>query len=238
MLYVWNAGAPIALRSTFQYSGFPGAGLDSISVPFLDLGINSSADTFKSFIFATPTAFLTNTFFVGYTLNYTWGATNGDTIGLQETLQGERTTPAITVTSGDTTVNDQAVCYVPIAGGWFDNGYDLGLMSDYFVFPIVIANVTEGVQGITKNNLTFFGNYPNPAVDQTNIKFSLATSTDVTISIMDMAGHTINTIAEKNLAAGVNVIPVNTSAMASGDYLYLVRTAGNTGIAGKMTIIK
>jgi len=239
MMYVWNAGAPVVVRSTFQYSGFPGTGLDSVSVPFLDLGINASADTFKTFLFTTPTAFLTSTFFVGYTLNYTWGATNGDTIGLQETIQGERTTaPAITVASGDTTVNDQAVCYVPVAGGWFDNGYDLGLMSDYYIFPLVIANVTESVKGITKNNLTFFGNYPNPASDMTNIKFSLANNTDVTITIMDMSGHTINVMNESNLSAGVNVIPVNTSALASGDYIYLVRTTANTGIAGKMTIIK
>jgi len=53
-----------------------------------------------------------------------------------------------------------------------------------------------------------------------------------------MAGHIINTINETNLAAGMNVVPVNTSALASGNYLYLVRTAAGDGMAGKMTIIK
>ena len=106
------------------------------------------------------------------------------------------------------------------------------------MFPIVKVGTPVSVKGITRNNLTFFGNYPNPATDMTNIKFSLVNSTSVTVTIMDMAGHTVNIINKANLAAGENTITVNTSSLPSGDYLYIVHTASGDGIASKMTIAK
>jgi len=238
---VWSVGSPVTASSTLTYSGFPGTVLDSVVFHVDSLGVPSATvyDTTISEVvnfFATPTSYLTSSFFVGYTNNYTWGSTGGDTLCLMAT---DFRIPAVyNITGTDTTVNDAVV--FTANGSWFDVGAYTGLSqtSELYLFPIVDVNVTTAVKGITKNNLTFFGNYPNPASDMTNIKFSLATGTDVTIKIMDMAGHIINTINETNLAAGMNVVPVNTSALASGNYLYLVRTAAGDGMAGKMTIIK
>ena len=235
----WSVAASSAATSTATYSGLPGTVLASGTAAFTSLGLPSAtvydtADFYTINYFSTPTSYLSTSFFVGCSMNYTWGSTNGDTVGINVTDFLPEAQYAIS--SGDTTINDQSA--MNISGTWYDLGYDLGLPGDYFIFAIVNSNVTTSVKGITNKNLTFFGNYPNPACDQTNIKFSLATGTDVTITIMDMAGHTINTMVENNLQAGMNIIPVNTSAMASGDYLYLVRTADNSGIAGKMTIIK
>ena len=91
---------------------------------------------------------------------------------------------------------------------------------------------------MTKNGITFYGNFPNPAVNNTNIQFSIATATHVTITITDMAGRTINTIQQNNLTAGQHIVPVNTRDLSAGDYLYIIRTANGSGMASKMTISK
>jgi hypothetical protein len=55
---------------------------------------------------------------------------------------------------------------------------------------------------------------------------------------MDMTGHSINTISESGLSAGEHIVPVNTSALPAGNYLYIIHTSGGDGIASKMTVIK
>ena len=97
---------------------------------------------------------------------------------------------------------------------------------------------SASISGVTRKDLTFFGNYPNPAVNSTNIKFSLAAATDVTIYITDMSGRTINTISQAGLAAGEHTVPVSTENMPAGNYIYLVRTGTGSGIASKLTVAK
>ena len=245
---VWSVAAQSAApfspvtgaASAFWFdNGLPNTVLTSQNVPFTNLGISSvygGQDTAKIFMFTTPTAYLTQSFFVGFNITYTFGG--GDTIGLYSNKNGERTSALYTLSGADTIVNDvNASEYND--GTWHDNAADnFGLAYNYFMFPIVSVGTPVSVKGITRNNLTFFGNYPNPANDMTNIKFSLVNSTNVTVTIMDMAGHTINTINKTNLAAGENIITVNTSSLPSGDYLYIVHTASGDGIASKMTIAK
>ena len=254
--YAWSVGPQVAApfsgttgnpSPVWFDSGLPDIALDSISVPITSLGVTGVIAYFTPTVqtFTTPTAYLNHSFFVGYTINYNPNAMGGDTIAVATTYFGDRTSPLYTVSGTDTIVNNQnATLYNPLyddgfGSGWHDDGEDTWFAAyDFCIFPIVKVGAPLSVTGVTKNNLTFFGNYPNPATDITNIKFSLSGSTDVTITIMDMSGHTINTISEANLAVGINIIPVNTSCMASGDYLYLVHTAGSDGIAGKMTIVR
>ena len=235
VLKAWSMGSP-EVAGTHTYSGFPSSVLDSIIVPFTGLNVSDTALTYTVSYFATPTAYLLSSFFVGYTTNYTWGSTAGDTLSLLAT--DIRNQSIDTIVAGDTIVNDQNASFDPGSGQWLDNGFDFGLATELFIFPIVTTHVTEGFKGITKNNLTFYGNYPNPAVNNTNIKISLANPTDVTITITDAAGRTVNTINQTNLSAGTHIIPVSTANMPAGDYIYLVRTAAGDGMASKLTVIK
>ena len=228
-----------AVSAVWFDSGLPNTVLTSQNVPFTNLGISSvygGQDTAKIFMFTTPTGYLTQSFFVGFNITYTFGA--GDTIGLYSNRNGERTSALYTVSGADTIVNDvNASQYSD--GTWHDNAADnFGLAYNYVMFPIVKIGSTLSVNGVKRNNLTFFGNYPNPATNNTNIKFSLINATDVTVTIMDMAGNTVNTITQANLTSGEHVIAVNTSSLPSGDYLFVVHTAAGDGIASKMTIVK
>ncbi len=202
----------------------PGTLLDSLNVPFTSLGL-STVDTGKlgehAYYFATPTAYLTDSFFVGYSVNYTWGSVPaGDTVGLAMT-DFRSSAPYTFPIAGDTLINDvNAVMY---QGSWLDYAYDLGLNSNLFVFPIVdTKDSTHLGVSITSKNFAFYGNYPNPATTSMNIKFSLTNSTNVTIQVMDITGRTINTINENNLSAGEHIVNLATATMVAGDYMYLI----------------
>ncbi len=241
---VWSAGAKVSAGITgrpFVFeSGFPNTVLASQSVPFTQLGVGGvNSDTPKIHMFATPTAYLNKSFFVGCTINYTWATLAGDTVGLYSNLNGERTTAVYTVSGTDTIINNKNATQYSDAS-WHDNATDnFQLYYNYFLFPIVrVGAANLSVSGVQRNDLTFFGNYPNPAVNSTNIKFSLATANDVTISVSDINGRTVSTIKEINLSAGEHIVPVSTTDLAAGEYIYVVRTATGNGIASKMTVIK
>ena len=238
---VWTVAAQSAISglTNVYESGLPNTSLTTQSVPFTALGINATTDTPKIFMFATPTAALTSSFFIGFTINYTWAGLAGDTIGLYSSRSPyERTSPAYTISGADTIVNNQNVTEYS-DNSWNDNGTsNFGLFYDYFLFPIVQVGSPTSVSGITRGNLTFFGNYPNPARDNTNIRFAVSNSTVVTITITDMAGHTVRTISAGNMAAGEHIVNINTSALAAGDYIYVVRTSAGAGMAGKMNVVK
>ena len=247
---VWNQTYPVPISGSLIYNGFPSTILASDTVSVTQLGIGATHDTLKEFLFATPTSFLSAPFFVGYSVNYTYNVstgltTNGDNFGLACSKNGERYPAAnFTVDSNinpgiDTTVDTFINVQNATQGSdntWYDNYTQNALLkTNLVIYPIaVIGYSTVGTSKITRNNLSFFGNYPNPANDYTNIRFSLSTGADVTVMIMDMAGHLLNTITQNKLTSGEHLINVNTSALPTGDYLYLIRTSAGDGIAGKL----
>jgi len=243
---VWDIGSQNTADPNytgFFYSGLPNNTLDSLVVPINLIGINDTnnyLDTFKAYLFTSPTAYLDSSFYVGYEINYIPTALKGDTIGLLCSLDGERTSSVDTVLgAGDTVINVQNATEFSGGGGWNDNVFDNdGIQDNLYIFPIVVVKYTTGVSNVRRNNLTFYGNFPNPATNSTNIRFSLATEVDVTVQIEDLNGNIINTIKQSKLSAGEHIIPVNTSKMAAGDYLYIIRTSGGDGIGSKMSVIK
>jgi hypothetical protein len=239
----WSVGAK-TLDSRFASghvynSGFPATSLASVNVPITALGIGVGAvpDTTKVFFFPTPTAATLNRFFVGYTINYDPTALAGDTVGVYGSLDGERHIAYYNVSGTDTIINNvNATMFSD--NTWHDNAFDNFQIGNHlFLFPIVKLGGPNSVNGITKNNFTLFGNYPNPATNQTNIKFAVAQATEVTISISDIAGRTIKTI-KQDCAAGTQTVSVNTEDLASGEYIYLVHTADGNGFASKFSIVK
>jgi len=235
---IWDVSAQVPITSTLLYSGFPNNVLDSAVVPVTELGIAATGDSIKEYLFPVSTGALSSSFYVGYDINYDATNFGGDTIGLVTSLNGERTSPIAYLSGADTIINVQNATQFSDFS-WNDNATEnFQIFNNLFIFPVVIVHGPTGVSSVTKNGLTFFGNYPNPAVNSTNIKFSLATATDVTIQVTDMTGRVINTINQNNLAAGDHIIPVTTSALPSGDYLYLVHTAQGGNLAGKMSVIK
>lgn len=240
--YSWSAApqSPNGLGANFFNSGLPGTKLDSVTVPITALGISTVAggnDTIKAFTFTTPSPYISN-FYVGYTINYNPTAMGGDTIAVLGNLNGERHTQGYRVVGTDTIINNQNA--VMFADGTWGDLYTEGarIANHLFLFPIItVGTAATSVEGVTRNNLTIFGNYPNPAANATNIKFSVAKATEVTISVTDMAGKVVKTISEK-YTAGTQIVELNTSSLPSGEYIYLIRTAEGDGMASKMSVIK
>lgn len=241
--YTWSQAAQsVSVYGAPYYdSGLPDIALDSVHVPLQQLGIHTvtgSTDTLKAHMFTTPTAYLTTSFFVGYTINYNPAALAGDTIGVYTTLDGERTSAMYTTSGTDTIFNNQNVTMYD-DGSWHDNGVDnFMIFNDYLMFPIVIVKENLSVQGITNRNLTFFGSYPNPASNNTTIEFSLAQSTNVTIAVMDVTGKVVKTQQEKGLSEGKHAVGIDVANLPAGDYTYVIRSANGGGIASKLTVIR
>ena len=236
---IWDQSAPQAVAPALYYNGFPNNLLDTLTVPVTQLGIGPVIDTEKAYFFATPSAVLSSSFFAGYSINYNYATLNGDTLGLISSSNGSRALSTIySIDSvGDTALNVQNAT-MGSDNVWYDNyTQDDSILNDLAIYPIINTATQLNVNGITRNALTFYGNYPNPADGSTDIKFSLAKNTSVTIQITDMVGRAEKTIKEDNLGAGTYVIPVNTADLAAGDHLYLVRTSGGDGMAGKMSVI-
>ncbi len=244
---VWDITAPTAIDSSLGYSGFPRSGLDTVNVPVTRLGIGTTKDTLKAFLF--PTAHLFNvSFFAGYTVSYDYTNLNGDTLGLASSKNGSSIKPHLTiitvppVDSGantyDTLMNVQnATMWSDFS--WHDNYTDNdSLYNNLAIFPIVAIGAPTSVAAITRNNLSLYGNYPNPACNETNIKFAVSQSAAVTIQITDMTGKVLDEVSDQSKSTGVHIMTVNTSQLAAGNYLYIIHTSTGDAIAGKMTIAR
>lgn len=240
---IWDVGAGNVVSGSISTTGFPNNLLDSVTVPFTQI---DASGALKAYMFDSASPTLQSSFFAGYSMSYNFTSLDGDTIGVGSSFNGARTsvpyTPYLYVTDlGDTTrdtvINVQNAT-MESDNTWYDNyTQNDSLYNDLAIFPIVKIGGPTSV-GITKKNLTFFGNYPNPATDQTNIRFSLAAGTDVTIQVMDMTGKTLKIITQNKLAAGEHIIPVDISGFAAGNYLYLVHTADGAGVASELTVLK
>jgi hypothetical protein len=246
-LKIWGAGVPQMVTADMYYNGFPHKVSDSLVVPVTQLGIGPVKDTLKKFALVSA-APLSASFFVGYSVNYNFSTLAGDTIALATSMDGNRTSPKYmlsytTDATGDT-VDVDTMVNVQNATLWSDNTWhdnyteNDSLFNNLAIFPIVIIGNPTEVRGITRNGLTFYGSYPNPATHTANIQFSLTESADVAVQVLDAGGRIANTATRPNAAAGAHVLPVSTAAMVSGTYYYIVRTSHGDGVAGVLVVAK
>ncbi len=72
-------------------------------------------------------------------------------------------------------------------------------------------------------------NYPNPFNPTTQINFSLASDSKVTLKIFDILGQEVATLLNGNLLAGTHFVSFNASNLTSGVYLYRIDATGADG---------
>lgn len=81
-------------------------------------------------------------------------------------------------------------------------------------------------------------NYPNPFNPETNIRFSIPKSSNVTVQVFDITGRLVSTLAKDELVtAGVKEVRFNASNLASGIYFYTLK-AGSFTETKKMILVK
>ncbi|WP_171032831.1 DUF2341 domain-containing protein [Fodinibius saliphilus] len=103
-------------------------------------------------------------------------------------------------------------------------------------FSLVIT--TEEIEAKIPQRFKLKQNYPNPFNPQTKIEFGLPEKSSATIEIYDILGRRIATLAkDKTYPAGFHKISWTPKNLASGIYLYRIRTQ-ERAITKKMTYIK
>lgn len=100
----------------------------------------------------------------------------------------------------------------------------------------------EPAEGTQKENIAEFRNYPNPFNPSTVISFMLPSSMQVNLSIYDVSGRLISTLADGAMSAGAHDIAwngrgANGSQVASGIYFYRLRTDSEV-LTRKMILLR
>lgn len=96
----------------------------------------------------------------------------------------------------------------------------------------VSVDGTEDIQAFTLGS-----NTPNPFNPVTSIPFSLGEDSHITLSVYNITGEKVATLANGNFSAGTHEIAWNASGHASGVYFYRLSVGGIVR-TGKMTLIK
>lgn len=120
-------------------------------------------------------------------------------------------------------------------GRWFEGNSDKASTS-YSYYKIEPHNfIREDQLDVSKYSL--FQNYPNPFNPYTKISFISLSPGDVTISLYNMLGQKVRTIAKRWFPNGVNYIEFNSSGLPSGSYFYRLEVDGFAETK-KMIILK
>ncbi len=103
-------------------------------------------------------------------------------------------------------------------------------------FTLIIT--TEEIESNIPNKFQLAQNYPNPFNPSTKIEFGLPEKSRVTIEIYDVLGRLVRRLsADEIYPAGFHTLTWSPDRLASGVYLYRVRTE-DQAITKKMTYIK
>ncbi|MCX6162114.1 MAG: T9SS type A sorting domain-containing protein, partial [Ignavibacteriae bacterium] len=98
---------------------------------------------------------------------------------------------------------------------------------------IVIQNISSEVP----QAFSLGQNYPNPFNPITNIKFNIAKSGNVRITVFDILGKEVAVLVNEKLNPGAYKVDFNGSNFSSGVYFYRL-TAGNYAAVKKFILLK
>lgn len=122
------------------------------------------------------------------------------------------------------------------ASNFYD--FDTQEFEDYYYFVTLVnstsvANEFEG--GVKEYALN--QNYPNPFNPTTQISFQLPQSGDVNLEVFDVLGRKVATLLNEQLKAGAHTVNFDASRLASGIYIYRLKS-GSFVSTRRMMLIK
>jgi hypothetical protein len=146
--------------------------------------------------------------------------------------------------------SDQAILERPLLQvAFFEAGtplqaYVAGISGDsIFVYRFdAITDVEDETNPVLPDEFSLSQNYPNPFNGSTEIRFSLPRASDITLTIYNLLGQEVSTLASGRLTAGVHRISwdgtdFEGNLCASGVYLYRLATDNSTQ-SRKMLLLK
>jgi hypothetical protein len=119
---------------------------------------------------------------------------------------------------------------------YFKNGLTVGTLPPLKASPYV--PVKPAVQTTSDKLLSNVQVYPNPIVDQMNLKYMVSRNTNVTIKLMDVLGNNVATLYSDRVETGeVKLVhDLKSNRLTSGFY-FLKVTAGTESIIKRVTIL-
>jgi hypothetical protein len=125
----------------------------------------------------------------------------------------------------------------------FSNTLYIGTGQMFGIASKALGYFTMGnVTGIAQSpnvtsTLALRQNYPNPFNPSTQISFSLAKEGAVSLRAYDMLGREVATLVNENRKAGQYTERFNANQLASGVYIYVLRTSEGQ-LAGRMMLLR
>ncbi len=92
-------------------------------------------------------------------------------------------------------------------------------------------------QDVIPSEIRLLQNYPNPFNPSTHITFQLPEQSRIKLSVFDMLGRKVSTLADEVRSAGSHVINWNAGELSSGVYFYRLEVA-NQVLTQRMLLIK
>jgi hypothetical protein len=128
-------------------------------------------------------------------------------------------------------------------GNIYSQSYN-GWTVEKWSFSGELPNIPITITGIEKDefsvpdNFSLNQNYPNPFNPTTTIEFSVPKESDVNLAVYNINGELVTTlINSQNFSQGTYKITFDASKLASGTYLYVLRS-NDQQFTKKMTLIK
>jgi hypothetical protein len=104
---------------------------------------------------------------------------------------------------------------------------------------LVVAptKVEDDLKNMRPLTTALMQNYPNPFNPTTVIKYDLAQPGKVTLKLYDILGKEVMTLVDANQESGSHSVTLNASRLASGIYIYQLRTGNFIG-SKKIVLVK
>lgn len=148
---------------------------------------------------------------------------------------------------GDTVINEYSwkINTETLASGFglILNWYEEPSLLNKVLIGCVIDSDTFGIITTVKEDIKLPGefylsqNHPNPFNPSTNIKYAIGSRQNVSLVVYDVLGNEVAVLVNEEMPVGEYEVTFNGSRLASGVYVYRIKTNGKI-ISKKMILIK
>jgi hypothetical protein len=107
-----------------------------------------------------------------------------------------------------------------------------------YLDPDFVITAGEPGPGGTSAAIRLLGAAPNPAADETAIRYELGRPAVVTVEVFDALGRRVAEVTPGLQAPGLNEARVDAAGLAAGAYVYRVRLEDGAMASGRLTILK
>ena len=117
-------------------------------------------------------------------------------------------------------------------------GENIKVVSDFPDGINLIPTSSESEEISIPSDFTLDQNYPNPFNPSTNISYTIARPSEVSIRIYNSIGALVSSINEGSKAPGNYTTTFNASSLATGMYIYTLSVDNQVVSSKKMLLIK